>query len=375
MAPRRSSGNNASVNQPASQHAARQPTFNQTTPRARQPPVHKFDPANHHRHEIEQRTAAGETCEQIASALRAQGVDITNKTISRRRVEWGLRKRPYSKLLGKKTAVPRPKKASGTKTADTHARKLEIEARTRAGQSAEEIAAALEGLGYVLKKGASTVLRLQTQWCLIPPDPDRARGRKRRAQEVDADGNVVQVQRVRKRDLPKLVREREREANKVQQMQARTLHYPTNCSFGPKKRGAGGGEGVGGVGGEEDGVGMLEDGGEDGVMPGLDSLPPPLPYPSPIDQHLPPPQQQQQHVQSVSVAADVMSVDFLVDLANSTLVAAEHLKASLLAYQARQPVQGSSTGLSPSAEDLATARRKVREAAAVMHDLAVEPRE
>lgn len=375
----------------APQHSAadRNPTQQQTTAN-RNPPQHKFDPANHFRSEIEQRTAAGETCEQIASALRAQGVDITNKTISRRRVEWGLRKRPHSKLLGKKSAVPRPKKASGTKTADTHARKAEIQVRTEQGQSAEEIAEALEAQGYVLKKGASTILRLQTQWNLIPHDPDRARGRRRK-KEVEVDENGDPVPKLRKKDLPKLLKEQEREANKVQQMQAQTLHYPTNCNFGPKKRVAGAtvdGFANGGMG--EDSVMLDEDGaeGDDGIMPGLDGVSQ-LSYPSPLEQQQPqaqPPYHHHQHpplhhhhnnntTQTVSVAAEIMSVEFLVDLATSTLSAAENLKAMLLAYQARQPVPGSATGLPPSAEDLSVARRKVREAAAVMHDLAAEPKE
>lgn len=341
----------------------------------RQPPQHKFDPANQYRSEIEQRTAAGETCEQIASALRVQGVDITNKTISRRRVEWGLRKRPYSKLLGKKAAVPRPKKITGTKTADALARKAEIEARTQRGESAKQICAALEAQGYVLKKGVSTILRLQTQWNLIPPDPDRARGRKRKKEgEVDENGDAVQ--KVRKKDLPKILREQEREANKVQQMQAQTLHYPTNCSFGPKKRVAGAPVDGANGGASDDGMPMGDESGNaDGVMPGLDAVG--LPYPTPLSEpsHQQHPPLPPQGGQSVSVAAEIMSVEFLVDLATSTLGAAEHLKAMLLAYQARQPVQGSSTGLPPSGEDLATARRKVREAAAVMHDLAVDPKD
>lgn len=351
MAPQRSSGSNA-------------------TPR--QPPQHKFDPANQYRSEIEQRTAAGETCEQIASALRAQGVDITNKTISRRRVEWGLRKRPQSKLLGKKATVPRPKKTEGTKSSGISARKAEIEARTHQGQSAEEIAEALGARGYALKKGASTILRLQTQWNLIPPDPDRARGRKRKKErELDEEGNPVP--KIRKKDLPKILREQEREANKVQQMQAQTLHYPSNCSFGPKKRVAGAPvDGVNG-GSAEDGIMLNDDDANDGnIMPGLDGISAPL-----QQQQLPYPTQMEtpQQGQSVSVAAEIMSVEFLVDLANSTLGAANNLKDMLLAYQARQPVPGSMTGLSPSIEDLSTARRKVREAAAVMHDLAVDPKD
>lgn len=369
MAPRKNSANRQiEQNGEASEDTITVGQTSQHTIR-RQPPQHKFDPAEHYRSEIERRTALGETCEQIASALRAQGVEITNKTISRRRVEWGLRKRPFSKLLGKKATVPRPKKTSGTKSADTNARKAEIKERTLAGQSAEEIADALQQGGYVLKKGASTVLRLQTQWGFIEPDADRARGRKKRKRgDGDAEGDDG-TPKVRKKDLPRLLKEQEREANKVQQMQAQTLHYPSNCSFGPKKRTAA----LRAEGGEEDDGAAAEKMDDEGaIMPGLDAIVPEpgsLPYPH----DPPPPHTNGQQQQSVSLAAEIMSVEFLVDLATSTLSAAENLKAMLLASQARQPVYGSVTGLPPSGEDLTVARRKVREAAAVMHDLAAEP--
>ena len=327
----------------------------------RQPPAHKFDHSQEYRTEIEARTNAGETCEQIAAALRAQGVDITNKTISRRRVEWGLRKRPYSKLLGKKANVQRSKKPEGTKTSGISARKAEIEARTLAGESAEQIAQVLEAQGWQLKKGASTVLRLQSQWKLIEPSEDRARGRKRKSEGGEKGEDVVK---------PKVRREMEREANREQLMQAKTLHYPTNCSFGPKKRVVPGGGAVetnGDTNGSQGDDGDAYGGGEtfvdDTEMDGM-------PHMNPFAQN-----PQVAEPASVSVAAEIMSVEFLVDLANSTLVAAHGLRDSLQAYQARVPVAGSLTGFPPTLEDLATARRKVREAAAVMHDLAADPKD
>ena len=60
----------------------------------------------------------------------------------------------------------------------------------------------------------------------------------------------------------------------------------------------------------------------------------------------------------VSVAAEIMSVDFLVDLANSTLVAANNLKDMLLAYQAGMPVANPMAMAPPTLEDLTTAREK-----------------
>lgn len=304
----------------------------------------KFDPAQQFRSEIEERTAQGETCEQIASALRAQGIDITNKTISRRRVEWGLRKRPYSKLLGMKATKTRPK-SRHTKNAKTSARKAEIEARTQRGETAEQIVAALEAQGHEFKNGESTILRLQTTWGLIPHDENRARGRRKERKKARTSKDPAS---------PKLSkREQEREANK--QQRTGTQHYPTNCSFGPKKR-------VNGVtvGNAQD-VDMDSPQQHQRLLPTFD------------DYSTSAPNVNQPTHTSVSVAAEIMSVEFLVDLATSTLGAATNLKDMLLAYQAGHPGPNSLSGLPPTLEELSTARRKVREAAAVMHDLAVDP--
>ena len=301
--------------------------------------AHKFDPAEQYRTEILERTEQGETCEQIAAALRAKGVDITNKTISRRRVEWGVRKRPFSKLLGTRTQKPRPKKPF-TKNAGSSKRKAEIKARTHHGETPEQIAEALIAQGYELKKGAGTVLRLQTFWGLIPHDEARARGRRKGGSAEGSAG--AKAEKVSKREM-------EREANKLQQTQ--TLHYPTDCSFGPKKR-------VNGA--------AVDD--NESVNMEMDFESQPLPILAPAG---PLPVQQSQP--SMSVAAEIMSVEFLVDLANSTLSAATNLKDMLLAYQEQRPASNSLSASPPTLEDLTTARRKVREAAAVMHDLAVEP--
>ena len=65
-----------------------------------------------------------------------------------------------------------------------------------------------------------------------------------------------------------------------------------------------------------------------------------------------------------------MSVEILVDLASSTLSAANRLKDILFAVQMQRPAPGSMSALPPSAEDLATARRKVMEAAKLVVELA-----
>ncbi|KAK5172067.1 uncharacterized protein LTR77_003704 [Saxophila tyrrhenica] len=313
------------------------------------PSANKFDPAEQYRAEIEERTAAGETCEQIAAALRAQGTPITNKTISRRRVQWGLRQRPPHKYAGMKHPKARPK--SGARNANEQsARKEDIAARTQRGETAEQIADALTAQGVQLKRGSSTILRLQTYWGLIPFDDDRARGRH----ATKKRGDRKEVREVQKASQ----REREKEANRAQR--SGNLHYPADCSFGPKKR----------ANGELDDGEEFDDEGDDGAFS------PDAGFVGSVGEVFgePQPNDVAQPMQDrVSVAAEIMSVDFLVDLATSTLGAANNLKAMLLAYQTRVPAAGSTTGLPPTLEDLLTARRKVREAAAVMHDLAVDP--
>ena len=279
-----------------------------------------------HRPEIVERTANGETLEQIAAALRAKGVDTTRKTISRHRLGWGLRKGPPHKFAGKKIAKPRPKNPKRLDAAQG-LRKREIETRTRNGETAEQIAAALIAQGWKLSKGASTVLRLQTLWGLI-------------------DGNYKE----RKMDakLPKVSkREQEREANREQQTS--TLHYPTNCAFGPKRRGDG----------------TISN--EAGEM-SIDYTTEPGPFPA-----APPAPQQSNPAMSHNVAAEVMSVEILIDLATSTLSAAHGLKDVLLAYQGQRPSYNSNAGWPPTLSDLSNARKKVREAAGLMLDLAADP--
>jgi len=292
------------------------------------PPNRKYrsETSKAYRAEITERTAQGETCEQIATALREKGLDITDKTISRRRVEWGLRQRAVRKI-----PESRPQKPPNpnSKLALTETRKAEIEARTSRGESAEQIAAALEAQGHVLRKGSSTILRLQTQWGVIPPDPRRARGRKRTASER------------KEAELAKAAA-REQERDVVMQQHDGTQHYPTSCSFGPRKR-------VNGTHSTDQEI--------------IELGPPPLPA-------LPVSTDTSRTQTNASLATETMSVEFLVDLATSTLAAATHLKTMLSAFQLGQ---AGPNGQVPTREDLSTARRKVREAASVMYDLAVDP--
>ena len=87
-------------------------------------------------------------------------------------------------------------------------RKADIEARTQRGESAQQIADALIAQGVQLAKGASTILRLQTYWGLIPFDKDRARGRKKEIREAEKVSE----------------KEREREANLAQR--SGNQYYP-----------------------------------------------------------------------------------------------------------------------------------------------------
>jgi hypothetical protein len=75
------------------------------------------------------------------------------------------------------------------------------------------------------------------------------------------------------------------------------------------------------------------------------------------------PSRYHQSTGSMGVAADLMSAEMLVDLAMSTLNAANKVKELYLALQAQPPLSGTIH------DEIAAAKRKVQEAAAVMHDL------
>ncbi|KAK0921161.1 hypothetical protein LTR57_009018 [Friedmanniomyces endolithicus] len=74
---------------------------------------------------------------------------------------------------------------------------------------------------------------------------------------------------------------------------------------------------------------------------------------------------------AVTTSADIMSAELLVDLVNSALVAATDLKDLVLAVQMRRPARNSLGALPPSAQDIMSAKKRVREAASMVVDLAM----
>lgn len=127
------------------------------------------------------------------------------------------------------------------------------------------------------------------------------------------------------------------------------LHYPTNLQNGPSKRG---GPGQTPHGDDMDASYNMDS--NHGPYPALDNR---MQLSNPSD------------VPSVNVAAELMGTELLIDLANSTLAAAHRVKELYLAQQGLRPGPGMSS--LPTDEDIATAKRKVRESAAVMHDMAM----
>lgn len=294
----------------------------------------KIDPVSLSREEIEQRTAAGESDKQIAEALSARGIDISARSISRRAIEWGLRS-PQSDRV-KVSKAPngecyKPGRGT-TKAAGAFNRKAEIETRTRKGESAEQIASALVSQGYVFERGASTVLKLQSQWGLVPPKMER----KHRGMPKERTASDVKV----------LKRNRPNESNKRQQNQL--MHYPTNCSFGPKKRAS-----------------TVVTNGDDASNSDLqnDAMG------DVVDVH----DQNGHNAAVVDLDAEIMAVELLVDLANSTFTAAVDFKDLLLTCRAQRQDADLADMPALMADKLAAARKRVREAAAVMQDLASDP--
>jgi len=327
-----------------------------TTPPSvsRAPCPHKFDHEGLYRAEIEERTRNGETCKEIADTLVARGVKVSDKTVSRKRLQWGLRQRTEPSTKGTKRprlAAERPewRRLTGKDPADYNRRRSEITERTRRGESAEDIVLALQAQGFELKKGVSTVTRLQSFWKLIPPDPDRAEGKGKYS---------------KKRKPPSQPRQKQPSAQQQegeeQSPAGQVLHYPGNCSFGPPKRR---GEAVGPN--EEitldDGPASDMDSDSGMVMPQFEDF---EAAEIPSRMSVPPPQQD-----PLVLAADLMSADILVDLANSTLVAAIKFKDVFSACYAQKPAPGSLSSLPPTVQDIVAAKMKVREAATVVLDL------
>ncbi|KAK4544054.1 hypothetical protein LTR36_004552 [Oleoguttula mirabilis] len=199
----------------------------------------KFDDLDGVRQEVEDRTQNGETCIQIADALQAKGIKVSSKTVSRRRVDWGLRKRAYK--TGYTPAenhgrAPRRKRVRGEEVSlvgkhNSDYRKQEITRLTGEGKTADEIAAILTEQGVVLKSGASTIWRLQTVWKLIPYDFDRANRRGKYAKwrtKLNADGKKTNAKAkgIAKADG----------SSGAETPGDAALYYPVNCSFGPQRK-------------------------------------------------------------------------------------------------------------------------------------------
>ncbi|EME49362.1 hypothetical protein DOTSEDRAFT_76693 [Dothistroma septosporum NZE10] len=295
-----------------------------------------------HRAEIERLTQDGASCEQVAAVLKAAGFTISAKSISRYRVAWGLRKRQAST---KGRTYPHRKRTvasqdTPSKTKSQEARKAEITRLTREGKTPEEIVEALEAQGIHFKNAVSTIWRLQTSWGLIEPDKHRSRGtgpyKKKKSATQAKEAGLGPASKKRKEIL-------------APSNPGEILHYPTNLQHGPSKRG------------EQP---HAQHGDDMDASYNIGSNP--SPYPA-LDNRMQ--MSNPSEVPSVNVAAELMATELLIDLANSTLSAAHRVKELYLAQQALRPGPGMSAV--PTNDDVATAKRKVRESAAVMHDMAM----
>ncbi|KAK8091764.1 hypothetical protein PG997_002125 [Apiospora hydei] len=147
--------------------------------------------ADEFRLEVEERTRNGESCEQISAALNARGVQVTDKTISRWRITWGLRKRPSQtpltatvlQAVRKSTKPLKPDHLRLNNQIRQQRRKAEITRMSEQSLTPEEIATIMAGRGMSLKDGAKTILRLQTVWGLRELDlTSRQRNARHNAQ-------------------------------------------------------------------------------------------------------------------------------------------------------------------------------------------------
>ncbi|KAK5117927.1 hypothetical protein LTR85_008701 [Meristemomyces frigidus] len=385
------------------------------TPPAYRAAQHIIEDTEGLREEIEERTRNGETCKQIADALQVKGINVSSKTISRRRVEWGLRKRVYKlgytpidirgRVSRVRARVP-GEEVSLVGRENRDYRKEEIFRLSNEGKTAEEIAAILEEQGVNLKGGASTVLRLQTVWRLIPYDSDRANGRGRFAKYRQKPKPDDQVKKTAGR------KKKAKEPEEPVPVMGPTLHYPVNCSFGTYRRiAAGQTQAPHGQPAQmalqsfaddpiqiDSGADSDSDGGAE-PLPMYDGYSPqfaetsmiPVPERNAGHQSQPAsstaqqgsdangnsrpsarPRAQPAASQTIVQSMDVMSAELLVDLATSSLAAANKLKGLMIAVQLQRPAPDSLGVLPPSAEDIATARRKFVEAARIAVDLALD---
>ncbi|ETS73252.1 hypothetical protein PFICI_14857 [Pestalotiopsis fici W106-1] len=127
------------------------------------------------RAQVEERTRNGESCEQIADALIAQGAQVTSKSVGRWRILWGFRKR----AVRKQSKPPKPKEERISSKQIWQSRsKSDITRMTQQGLSSEEIAQIMTRRGMALKKGSSTIARLQTIWQLRGTEESRLKNRR-----------------------------------------------------------------------------------------------------------------------------------------------------------------------------------------------------
>lgn len=357
----------------------------------------KVDLCESHREEIQHRTNNGESCIQIEEALQARGIKISSKTISRRRIEWGMRRRAVKTGCEPMEARSGPRKTRalgevvslvGTNNRDY--RREEILMLTNDGKTAEEITARLAEQGVTFQRGVDTVRRLQTRWGFVACD--RICNKKKKSKKTPkANGENLRAQ----------------EPESAATATDATLHYPVNCSFGPIKKNAAAQRAEP----QMQSAQTISANATDGpiqIDPDLDSdsdggaeplsmfdgyqspsasssmTPSAPPHTGQQSQAYPTTRtaqngdrttrhpMQMPFTQTVAQTRDMMSAELLVDLATSTLAAANRHRELLLAAQLRRPAPGSVDALPPIAEDIATARRKFVEAARVAIDLALD---
>ncbi|KAK6432465.1 hypothetical protein LTR95_011364 [Oleoguttula sp. CCFEE 5521] len=302
-----------------------------------------------HRAEIEERTRNGESCAQIADAITSQyGVALHMKTVSRKRSE--------------------------------------ITARTERGESAQHITDEVIAMGFELKSGIATMLRLQTFWGLVPVEQagavegqsgDSVEYRKLRANESKARSKRWVKERAAAAEAAKAA------DGRVNGDRAAVVHYPTNCTFGPGRRLAA----SGGAGDPMDLTGVRDD--HDDHDDGGVYVSPYGPSDGP-DTTLGvcttlgiPTTAAVSHIgdsastalaqaasPAFSYTRDIMSANLMVDLAISMLSAAKDVKDLMIAGEIRRPATNSTTGLPPSHEEVVIAKRKLKEATRCAWDLA-----
>ncbi|KKY31206.1 hypothetical protein UCDDA912_g08847 [Diaporthe ampelina] len=175
--------------------------------------------------EIEARTQRGENCKAIAAALNAMGVQTSDRAVSRAQ---------------RKVKTPPPDADAVRLSAKSKVqamRKAELIRMTREGMSPEEIYQSLTSRGMELKKGVATVLRLQSAWG-VARDEKRWLGnfrhqchKKAKAQQVDAFTDIAKelgVQDVKGWAQEKMKEQAARQARHELALKLMGEHAPTN---------------------------------------------------------------------------------------------------------------------------------------------------